>query len=239
MIVRALLLLVLAASAIAAAEDRGRGADAGERLWQILSLPYVRSIPQVRAMRRVLLGAFFPRWPYRDGHDGYVVLRPLFHQDPRLRLYGGHVGAELGSDRHPEAALDAGIDSTFRLGATLRLQRSWRDDGDGTAGVASSTWRLFETRGSRLRAALGLRWYSGAGFSGVGPDAGLTAEWFPRRPWAIALDGDLGSVGSHLVVGGSLAVGRFWSAVEARGGLRLQSGWPAFHGPFLGLRYWF
>jgi hypothetical protein len=236
---RLALVLLLAFAVAGFAEDAARERRAAERFWELLSLPYVRSIPEVRAMRRALIGAFFPRWPYRDGRDGWLVVEPWFRRDPRLRLFSGRVGIEGGIGGHPETAADADIDSTFRLGAQLRLQRHWRSSRVDDSGTAASTWRLFESRGSRLRAAFGLRWYRDRDDAGVGPLGGLALDLFPRRPWALAVDTDLGTVGGHVVAAGSAAAGLLERAVEVRAGLRLQSGWPSFHGPFIGLRWWF
>jgi hypothetical protein len=230
------LMLLILAPAIAAEDAEQR---AGERLWAILSLPCVRSIPEVRAVRRALIAAFFPRWPYRDGRIGYLVVRPWFRRDARLRLFGGTVGVEGGAGAGAVTAASAEIDTTIRLGATLRLERAWSDHRESTAGGALTTWRLFETADSRLRVGTGLRWYSDAERSRIGIAGGAALELFPRPPWSVAAAGELAVVAARAVAIGEATAGWHRRAVELYGGVRLQSSLPSFHGPVVGLRYWF
>ncbi|MBA2479946.1 MAG: hypothetical protein H0V44_04735 [Planctomycetes bacterium] len=232
-----LLALLLAASPLAAAEPQSPPRDGWDRVWDVLSLPWMRAFPVTRRVRDQLLIAFFPRYPYRDGRDGYLVVEPAFRDNRRYRLWGGRIGGDVGAgtDDTRRGALDLRLDSAFRFGAQLRLDRTWDDGGSG--GLAVGTYRMVQHRRLVTRFGLGPRWSTGRS-PGIGVAATLGIDIFPARPWVISLDGDVGSIGTSGAGGARVQIGYLVRAVEFDLGFLTQTH-PEFHGPIAGVAYWF
>lgn len=210
--------------------------------WALLDTPTLRWIAPVRRLRDQLMIALFPRWPYRDDERGYLRVVPFFRNDRRYRLWGGRIGAAAGVDTDRTlGSAEADIDSTMRFGALMRLRAVHGSGGreDGTSGIVTGTYRLLQGSRSLVRIGLGGRWSTIPSYPGIGPCGSLSIEWFPRTPWTVHLQGDIGAVRTHGVAAGSIEIGGMMRAMELRLGFLWQSGNPEFHGPMCGLSYWF
>ncbi len=230
---------VLGQSIGSAAEARHAPLDAA---WAALDAPALRWFGPLRRLRDQLMIALFPRWPYRDGHPGYLRVVPFFRDDRRFRLWGGRIGAAVGrDDRTTLGSTEADLDSTFRFGAMVRVRASQatsRDD-SGVSGLATGTYRLLQGPRALTRIGLGARWSTIGSSPGIGPAGSLAIAWFPRAPWILDIEADIGSVGARPVAAGEVGAGYMLRALELRAGFLWQSGCPAFHGPVGGISYWF
>jgi hypothetical protein len=231
-------LLGVPCAVAAIAEDEPR-TDPLERVWTVLSSPWLRHNPVVRRLRDQVLIAFFPRYPYRDRRLGYLVLRPPFPDDHRFRLWGARLALAggAGGGGSALAGVDAAADTSLRAGARVRWQRSREDGIASDGGMITGTYRWLQSSTLLSRLGVGARWGTGRS-SGAGIAATLAIEVFPSPPWLIALDADIGTIGTRGAGGASLRIGRTIRAIECSAGILLQSD-PPFRGPIAQLAYWF
>lgn len=184
------------------------------------------------------------RFPYADGWDGYLIDDAWNHAGngwaSRLRLEHGFENARVrrgGIAGLIESEGGIGLQAEWNR-YTERLRFGRRDRLH--IGDANFVVRVFEEEHAHGRAGIGLNWLSDPYDVDLGVNFTAGVDFFPRKPWILSAEMDLGTLGRATMFHGRFAAGATWDRLELFAGYDFRSiDSVTLHGPMLGLRLWF
>lgn len=107
-------------------------------------------------------------------------------------------------------------------------------------GDLNLVFRAVETEYGHARFGLGLNWLDDRVRLDLGWNFTAGIDFFPRRPWIVSGELDLGNVGDAFLFHGRLTAGAAWNRFEIFGGYDFRSlDSVSLHGPLVGFRIWF
>lgn len=201
--------------------------------------------------------AALPRYPYPDGHPGYLWLGRVagganpdsgeYHEPAGQRAWSVRFSLEDGNDfrglNRLGGALVVDTASRFGLRADWHYYREKLDCrcvDETTLGDVNLTYRFAQHEMALFYAGLGFRALADSSTSRFGFNFLYGADFFPVRPLVLSTSLDLGDLGSAFVVHARGTVGVVWHNWELFGGYDfLRVGTVNLQGPLLGVRLWF
>lgn len=130
-----------------------------------------------------------------------------------------------------------GLDAEWTL---FHEQNSTGSSDQAHLGDINLTWRRVQSDRWLFRWGLGTVWYHDR----TGTEAGLNAtaklDWFPREPWVVSAEYDLGKLGSATTQHISLGIGAAWRHAELFTAYDFRQFDDAeIAGPMFGIRFWY
>jgi hypothetical protein len=190
-----------------------------------------------------LSDAYFARYPYADGFDGFMMDECWV----ATRSWSSRVAFEYADNFDDlqrwsgkaltESSRGWGLDaqwSRYRedLGGG---QRDWLDFGD-----VNALLRVYESERSQWRLGLGMNWLDDRAATNFGLNLTARADLYTRPPWVVSGEYDIGTIGSAVTHHGSLSLGLLVRRFELYGGYDYRRiGSASLHGPVFGVRIWF
>lgn len=184
------------------------------------------------------------RFPYDDGCEGYVI-------DSSTDWESRGVAARFRLERgfRVDDVSRWGFDFLVEHQTGLGLQTEWnryteslpsgRDD-QLDFGDVNLVFRTIETEQLHLRLGVGLNWMHDRFGTEAGFNFTLGVDLFPRKPWIVSAELDLGSIGEASLVHGRVTAGATWDRFEIFAGYDFRAiDSASLHGPLLGVRVWF
>lgn len=186
----------------------------------------------------------FSRFPYADGHDGYLLI-----ESPRvgpLSGFGTRYSQEYGG----------GFDGVSRIGGQLQFETDsrWGIDSEWDrfsqdipgwgryevwTGDANVIFRFAQSEKVQLQSGIGFNYLVDTIGSDFGFNFTYGADFFPAKPWVVSTHLDLGTIGdsSRVHLRGTLGV--MLDRFEFFGGYDLERiANINLHGPLFGFRIW-
>lgn len=188
--------------------------------------------------------SYFRQHPYCESHPGYMMIAPQLRGE--RSSWSVQTRTEYGTN----------FDSMSRIGTKLLVDSRWRLGLDAEANYWHETlgssgdnlWtgdinllcRFAQSEWLQLRSGVGTAWIA----DDVGSDFGFNftyqGDWFPKKPWIVSGELDLGKIGSATLVHVRVTTGWQLRRGEAFIGYDYyELGQVEVNGFVSGLRFWF
>ncbi len=215
----------------------------GRAFLYTVSLPY--AFPYAVLEHEDPWSVEFSRFPYDDGHDGYLIIDPESGLD-REDWLGARVYSEYGSDFAGLSRIGgrALFETTFRLG----IDTEWNHWSERTPAGRDELWtgdvnlilRFAQSETIQFRSGLGVNWLSDQ----LGGEAGFNFTYgvdvFPGDPFVLESTIDWGRIGDAGLFHVRGTAGVIWKGLEIYTGYDyLKIGDADLHGLIGGLALWF
>ena len=156
----------------------------------------------------------FLAYPYEYGIGGYL-LESRSELFPRARSsWGFRLQGEYGEDFDAirRAGMRVLIETSSRFGvdAAAGYYREWLGVGlrdELWIGDVNLVYRFAQSDRLLLRSGGGLNYLTDAGSTDLGFNFTYGGDWFPRRPWIISADLDVGTLGKANLFHGRVTIG--------------------------------
>ena len=226
-------------------EWSGLGDLLGMAMWGGLIAPFVGP-PYVLGDDYSMLG-YFPQYPYVDVGDGegFMMIEPWIPAEPHLwslRLRGEYADdfddlSRISGHLLFETTARFGIDSSSSY---LRESLGNGRHDDLWTGDANLVFRLAQSANFQIRSGIGVNWLADEVGSDFGFNFTYSSDWFPRRPWILSSEIDLGRLGSASLFHIRATAGVQLRCTEFFGGYDYYDVGETPIGGFVsGLRFWF
>lgn len=162
---------------------------------------------------------YFSEYPYQDGIDGYMMIVPWLPLEPSS--YSLQARTEYGDDFDSVSRIGSRIllDTTTRFGVDSEVNY-WRESiGSGRyddlwTGDANLVFRFAQSTRLQMRTGLGMNWIADDLGSDIGFNFTYQGDFFPRKPWVISAELDLGRIGEATLCHGRITTGVQWRRAE-------------------------
>ena len=156
----------------------------------------------------------FKAYPYQADSPGYM--QHELHGQPVRTVYpwtlrlSGEYADEFDAVRR--AGVRALFETQSRLGIDASLDYFWEPHvaagtNDLWLGDANVVFRFAQSDRLSMRAGLGMNYLTGYGSTDFGFNFTYGGDWFPRRPWIVSADLDVGTLGKVGFFRGRATVG--------------------------------
>ena len=188
---------------------------------------------------------YFPKFPYEDGIEGYMMRDPWIPAEPRmwsLRLRGDY------TDNFDSVSSVGGhvlFETSHRLGLDSEVRYFQQDLGGGASdelwmGDANIVFRFAQSPDLQMRAGVGLNWMADTAENDFGVNFTYGGDWYPVRPLVVSGELDIGRLGRATYFHSRLTGGLQWRRYEVFAGYDyLDVGTVQIQGLVSGVRLWY
>ena len=137
------------------------------------------------------------------------------------------------------------FDSSIRFGIESEFNHYREDFRQGVddelwIGDVNMVYRFAQSDRLQMRSGIGANWLSDRDATDWGFNFTYGGDWFPRRPWVVSTELDLGTLGEASLFHGRVTGGVLWRNTEVYLGYEhLSVGGADIDGLITGLRFWF
>lgn len=136
--------------------------------------------------------------PYRD--EAFALRYQAGREGPLPEVFGR---LQLDYSTTFDGLMQVGgqllVETPWRIGIDTSLAHWWEDGGGATEslelGDANLVYRFAQSETMQFRTGIGVNWIAGYADGDVGFNFTYGFDWFPRKPWTISSNFDIGTLG--------------------------------------------
>jgi hypothetical protein len=188
---------------------------------------------------------FYPRFPYEDGLEGYLMIDPEVPLEPfgwSARLRTEYIDSFDGLSTVGGYLL---LETTSRFGVDAEVNYRMEDLASGGrdelwTGNANLLYRFAQSKHWQFRIGAGTSYVADSAATDWGFNVTYQTDWFPCSPWILSAKADWGRVGHAELIHCRATLGCQFDGVELYTGYDyFEIGSSLLHGPIAGIQIWF
>lgn len=188
---------------------------------------------------------YFPKHPYEDSIDGYMMIDPWVPAQPYT--WGTRFSVEYLDEFNDLSMINGKLllSTSYRLGIDSEVSYRQEDLGPGLrdslwVGDLNVVFRLAQSEQWMVRSGIGVNWLADDQDENFGFNWTYGVDYFPRRPWVFSTELDWGRLGDSALFHLRSTVGAQFHGVEAYLGCDYVDIGPADTVSLIsGIRIWF
>ena len=188
---------------------------------------------------------YFPRDPYAGDLQGYMMIEPWVPMEPSV--WTVRARAEYGENFNDLSHIGGHLlfETTSRFGFDTELTHRREEFALAThdslwTGDANILLRFAQSDRVQMRTGLGVNWLTDEWDTNAGFNFTYGGDFYPRRPWIISAEMDVGTLGSAVLFHGRATAGLELGGVEVYTGYDYYDvGQTRIGGMVGGVRIWY